>query len=97
MSHLAYPFEYGVYIYALPFITQTTIYGSITNINPNSVTFYDFWFNPGIESGLHTPSSGSWENIFFVIPIAILFSLILFLFWYSSILLSDNKIKKFIK
>lgn len=97
MSHLAYPFVYGVYIYALPFFTQTSIYGSVTNINPNSVTYYDFWFNQDVESGLYTPSSGSWENIFIVIPIAILFSLILFLFWYSSILLSDNKIKKFIK
>ena len=97
MSHLAYTFVYGVYIYAVRFFTQTSIYGSITNIYPNSVTYYDFWFNPGIESGLYTPSWGCWENIFVVSAVAILLSLILFLFWYSCILLSDNKIKIFIK
>ncbi|MGL5640456.1 MAG: DUF1600 domain-containing protein [Mycoplasmoidaceae bacterium] len=95
--HLLYPLVYAVYIYALPFFTQTSIYGSITNMNPNSTPYYDVRYNLLVESGQYTPSSGKWESFFIVIPIALTISLVLFIFWYLSILFSNSKIKSFLR
>ncbi|MGL5591228.1 MAG: DUF1600 domain-containing protein [Mycoplasmoidaceae bacterium] len=97
ISHILYPLVYAIYIYALPFFTQTSIYGWITNMNPNSTPYYDVRYNELVDSGQHIPSSGRWESFFIVIPIAIVISLVLFAFWYFSIWFSKSKIKIFLK
>ncbi|MGL4617306.1 MAG: DUF1600 domain-containing protein [Mycoplasmoidaceae bacterium] len=97
IDHSLYPLVYGTYIYGLPFFTQTSIYGRITNINPNSISYYDVRYNLSVESGEYIPSSGMWENFFIIIPIAISILFVLFIFWYLTILFSNSKIKEFLK
>ncbi|MGL5246422.1 MAG: DUF1600 domain-containing protein [Mycoplasmoidaceae bacterium] len=96
-NHLVYPLVYSIYIYALPFFTQTSIYGTITNMNPNSTPYYDARYNSMIESGKFIPSSGRWESFFIIIPMVVAILLVLFIFWYFTIWFSKNKIKKFLK
>lgn len=65
-----YPLVYGIYVYLLPLITRVSIYGTLTNLNPDMITPDGVVGNP-------------W-NIFFIILMIFYFFLVILLFWSIS-------------
>ncbi|MGL5204748.1 MAG: DUF1600 domain-containing protein [Metamycoplasmataceae bacterium] len=66
-----YPMIYGMYAYSLSFVTRHSVYGSITNLNPNMVDW-------------RTGIVGNPLNIFYFFMICATFYLFCFIFWKIS-------------
>ncbi|MGL5205450.1 MAG: DUF1600 domain-containing protein [Metamycoplasmataceae bacterium] len=66
-----YPMTYGMYAYSLSFVTRHSVYGIITNINPNMVDW-------------RTSTQGSLINLLFFFLVCATFYLFAFIFWKIS-------------
>ncbi|MGL5643776.1 MAG: hypothetical protein ACRCW3_03340 [Metamycoplasmataceae bacterium] len=66
-----YPMTYGMYAYSLSFVTRYSVYGVITNINPNMVDW-------------RTSTQGSPINLLFFFLVCATFYLFTFVFWKIS-------------
>ncbi|MGL4647272.1 MAG: DUF1600 domain-containing protein [Mycoplasmoidaceae bacterium] len=81
LQDIVYPSIYGIYIYGLPFFSQFSPYGSLTNINPHSISYYKPTDNPAIEIA---QESGSLWNILLIVIFGLFFLLSLFIFWFAN-------------
>ncbi len=68
---LVFPLAYGIYAYLLSFVTRYSVYGIITNLNPNMIPFS------------HT-DPGNPFFFFFFFGVAAIFYLFFFIFWKIS-------------
>ncbi|MGL5617766.1 MAG: DUF1600 domain-containing protein [Metamycoplasmataceae bacterium] len=75
-----YPMTYGMYAYSLSFVTRHSVYGFITNINPNMVDW-------------RTSTQGSPLNLLFFFLICATFYLFSFIYWKISDVAYKKRIK----
>ncbi|MGL5246495.1 MAG: hypothetical protein ACRC8C_02930 [Mycoplasmoidaceae bacterium] len=82
MHTLLLPTIYGGFVYSLPFFTNFTVYGFVTNLNGNIVPYY----------GNDNPNfyNGGWQSVFFLLLIIITFLTVIKL---SKFLLGKNLVK----
>ncbi len=76
---LIYPLTYGLYMYALPFLTQIVIYGNPTNLNPHMIL-----------SG----ESVSQGNPLYVFAIPLAIGIFVLMFWLFYFIYQKMSIKK---
>ena len=69
---MIFPLSYGVFTYSLPFYTRFSVYGSLTNINPNMNT------SIGVNEAT---KNGSLAMIGAIFLLGGIFVLVIFLFW----------------
>ncbi|MGL5640518.1 MAG: DUF1600 domain-containing protein [Mycoplasmoidaceae bacterium] len=76
---LLLPAIYGGFVYSIPFFTNFTVYGFVTNLNENIVPYY----------GDDSPNfyNGGWQSVFFLLLIIIMFFSVITL---SKFLLGRN-------
>ncbi|MGL5521880.1 MAG: DUF1600 domain-containing protein [Metamycoplasmataceae bacterium] len=81
---LPYPLLYGLYIYILPFISRISVYGALTNTNPNMFPF----------DGDITKNLGSYINFVWMGLLALVFILFFFIFWKINTVFHKKNLKK---
>ncbi|MGL4184058.1 MAG: DUF1600 domain-containing protein [Metamycoplasmataceae bacterium] len=81
---LPYPLLYGLYIYILPFISRITVYGALTNTNPNMFPF----------DGDITKNLGSYINFVWMGLLAVIFILFFFIFWKINLSFHKKSLQK---
>ncbi len=82
---MIYPLSYGVFTYSLPFYTRFSVYGSLTNINPNMNT----------SIGLNEASkNGSLWMIGAIFLLGAIFILMIFIFWLIAYKINKKESKK---
>ncbi|MGL5438277.1 MAG: DUF1600 domain-containing protein [Metamycoplasmataceae bacterium] len=81
---LPYPLLYGLYIYILPFISRITVYGALTNTNPNMFPF----------DGDITKNLGSYINFVWMGLLAVIFILFFFIFWKLNSVFHKKNLQK---
>ncbi|MGL5520293.1 MAG: DUF1600 domain-containing protein [Metamycoplasmataceae bacterium] len=81
---LPYPLLYGLYIYILPFISRITVYGALTNTNPNMFPF----------DGDITKNLGSYINFVWMGLLALIFIFFFFIFWKINLIFHKKNLKK---
>ena len=85
-----YPIFYGLFIYPLPFITRFTVYGGLTNMNPN--------MSPatGIitDKGGNLISPGNPLMALGLIGFLILFMLVILVFWSIAFTINKKDVEK---
>ncbi len=92
-KYAIYPFFYSLYAFSTCFFTQFSPYGSLTNINPNSILWYSS--SEIIGDGMNTiQKNGNPLMVLTIIPLAISLLLILFIFWLINSKISKSDIKK---
>ncbi|MGL6125350.1 MAG: DUF1600 domain-containing protein [Metamycoplasmataceae bacterium] len=72
LNAIIYPLFYGIYIYSIPFYTRFSVYGGLTNMNPNMDS------SVGIEG---ISKTGNYLMIFAFIGLAFVFIFVFFCFW----------------
>ncbi|MGL5591151.1 MAG: DUF1600 domain-containing protein [Mycoplasmoidaceae bacterium] len=79
MHALLLPTIYGGFVYSIPFFTNFSVYGFVTNLNENIVPYY----------GDDSPNfyNGGWQSVFFLLLIIIMFLTVIIL---SKFLLRRN-------
>ena len=76
---LLMPAIYGAFVYSLPFFTNFSVYGFVTNLNSNIVPYYGD-ANPNFYNG-------GWQSVFFLILIIATFFVVIIL---SKFLFNKN-------
>lgn len=85
---IIFPIIYGLYVFGLPFFSQFSVYGNVTNLNPGCIPFYDAIYN---SDPPYIP--GSPLRIFILLGLAVLFLLLIFIFWLIASKISKQNIK----
>ncbi|MGL5732742.1 MAG: hypothetical protein ACRCXE_01610 [Metamycoplasmataceae bacterium] len=85
LKGVPFPLAYGVYIYSIPFYTRWSVYGGLTNMNPNMDT------SVGIEGVTKT---GNYLMIIAFLGLAALFVFVFFCFWSFAYLVNKRAMNK---
>ena len=74
-----YPVIYAIYVYLLPLITRVSIYGSLTNLNPDMM--------------MSNGEFGSLWNMFYIPFMILYFFIVILIFWLIPFYISKHNIK----
>ncbi|MGL5592181.1 MAG: hypothetical protein ACRDCJ_02355 [Metamycoplasmataceae bacterium] len=85
LKGIPFPLFYGIYIYSIPFYTRWSVYGGLTNMNPNMDT------SVGIEGVTKT---GNPLMIIAFLGLAALFVFVFFCFWSLAYLVNKKEMNK---